>query len=431
VSARAQAAAFVAGAVTATAVGALALPPRSADRYRTLDTFAQTLAYVANNYVDQTDERRLLHGAARGLVGTLDQHSAFLPPDRYRRLRQDTEGEFGGVGLTLGPGMTDGAITEPWPFVDEVVAGSPAEAAGLAVDDRVVAIGGEPTTAGGKERKDAGAWEAALRGASGTRLAVTIFRPGWPRPREFSLVRAQVKMPSVERLGVEAGIGYVAVGRFAESTAADVGAALTALRGGGHLGALILDLRTNPGGLLDQGVAVADLFLDEGGIVTIRGRQGAIEEHVAHKPGTWTGFPIFVLVDGGTASAAEIVAGALQDGRRAQIVGGTTFGKGSVQTFFDLQDGSGLKLTTARFYTPAGKSLEGKGITPDVPVDAFAPIEISAGIDNTSPDAAGVQPAASAGAATANDARIRDRLLDDPPYAAALQLARRHLSPSK
>jgi C-terminal processing protease CtpA/Prc len=253
VSARAQAAAFVAGAVTATAVGALALPPRSADRYRTLDTFAQTLAYVANNYVDQTDERRLLHGAARGLVGTLDQHSAFLPPDRYRRLRQDTEGEFGGVGLTLGPGMTDGAITEPWPFVDEVVAGSPAEAAGLAVDDRVVAIGGEPTTAGGKERKDAGAWEAALRGASGTRLAVTIFRPGWPRPREFSLVRAQVKMPSVERLGVEAGIGYVAVGRFAESTAADVGAALTALRGGGHLGALILDLRTNPGGLLDQG----------------------------------------------------------------------------------------------------------------------------------------------------------------------------------
>jgi carboxyl-terminal processing protease len=416
-------AAFAAGAVVATALGATAIPRDdarpAAARYKTLDSFAQALAYVANNYVDEVDEEKLLHDATRGMIAGLDQHSAFLSARRYQRLRQDTEGEFGGVGLTLGPGMTDDndAKSKPWPFVDDVVAGSPADVAGIQIDDRVVAIDGEETAVAGEERKEAGAWEVALRGASGTRVKVTIMRLGWTAPREMSLVRAQVKVPSVEQASLEKNLGYVAITRFQEATSTDVAAALTALDKAGHLKGLLLDLRGNPGGLLDQAVSVADLFLDTGGIITIRGRQGAVEEHVAHKPGTWRGFPIVVLVDAGSASAAEILAGALQDQKRATLVGQTTYGKGSVQTFFDLDDGAGLKLTTARYFTPSGKSLEGKGITPDHLVEAFAGEDITAGepADDASPP----------GGTTSNDARIRDRLSDDPQFAAAMTILRR------
>jgi carboxyl-terminal processing protease len=323
--------------------------------------------------------------------------------------------------------MTDehDAKSRPWPFVDDVVTGSPADLAGIQIDDRVVAIEGDPTADPGKEKKEAGAWEAVLRGPSGTRVRVTISRQGWSQPREMSLVRAQVKVPSVEQLGYEAGLGYLAISRFQEATGADVIAALTALKASGHLNGLLLDLRGNPGGLLDQAVSVADLFLESGGIVTIRGRQGAVEDHVAHKPGTWSGFPIVCLVDAGSASAAEILAGALQDQKRATLVGLQTYGKGSVQTFFDLDDGSGLKLTTARYFTPSGKSLEGKGITPDHLVDAFAPEEITAGEGGADADDASLP-----GGTTSNDARIRDRLHDDPQFAAALVILRRAVDPS-
>jgi carboxyl-terminal processing protease len=436
-------AAFSAGVVVATAVGALAIPRTparpAADRYRTLDTFAQALAYVTSNYVDSVDEKKLLHDAARGMIAGLDQHSAFLSARRYQRLRQDTEGEFGGVGLTLGPGSLDERDPRalPWPYVDDVVPGSPADLAGVQIDDRVVAIDGEATAEAGKEKKEAGAWEVKLRGASGTRVVVTISRHGWTQPRDMSLVRAQVKMPSVEHLAVEKGIGYVAISRFQEATTADVGASLLALRKTGNLDGLVLDLRGNPGGLLDQSVAVADLFLDSGTIVTIRGRQGAVEEHVAHKPGTYVGFPIVILVDPGSASAAEILAGALQDHKRGTVVGLPTFGKGSVQTFFDLDDGSGLKLTTARYYTPSGKSLEGKGITPDVVADAFAGETIVAGAPTPAPDASA--PSGNPGSPNATidasgqrpDERIRDRLSDDPQFAAALSIVRRAAGSNK
>lgn len=425
-------AAFAAGAVVATAIGARAVPPPTpAERYRTLDSFAQALAYVANNYVDEVDEAALLHDATRGMIAGLDQHSAFLSAKRYERLRQDTEGEFGGVGLTLGPGMTDDGDPQsrPWPFVDDVVPGSPADVAGVQIDDRIVAIDGEETAVPGKEKKEAGAWEARLRGPSGTRVEVTITRAGLAAPRSLSLVRAQVKVPSVEHLALDRGAGYLAITRFQESTSADVLAALASLQKTKHLAGLVLDLRGNPGGLLDQAVSVADLFLESGGIVTIRGRQGGVEEHVAHKPGTWSGFPIVALVDAGSASAAEILAGALQDGKRATLVGTQTYGKGSVQTFFDLDDGSGLKLTTARYYTPSGKSLEGKGITPDHLVDAFAGEDIAVGPDGAT--AAGPTPndASPPGQAASNDERIRDRLQDDPQFAAALALLRRAIDP--
>jgi carboxyl-terminal processing protease len=418
-------AAFTAGAVVATALGAAAIPREesrpAAARYKTLDSFAQALAYVANNYVDEVDEQKLLHDATRGMIAGLDQHSAFLSARRYQRLRQDTEGEFGGVGLTLGPGMTDDddPKSKPWPFVDDVVAGSPADLAGIQIDDRVVAIDGEETAVAGEEKKDASAWEVALRGATGTRVKVTITRHGWSAPREMSLVRAQVKVPSVEQLALDKGVAYIAITRFQEATSADVTTALAALQKDEHLDGLVLDLRGNPGGLLDQAVSVADLFLDSGGIVTIRGRQGAVEEHVAHKPGTWRGFPIVVLVDGGSASAAEILAGALQDQKRATLVGLPTYGKGSVQTFFDLDDGAGLKLTTARYFTPSGKSLEGKGITPDHVVEAFAGEDITAGAGAPADDAS------PPGGTTSNDERIRDRLSDDPQFAAALAILRR------
>jgi carboxyl-terminal processing protease len=426
-------AAFAVGAIVATAVGAAAIPPArpSVDRYRTLDSFAQALAYVSNSYVDEVDEAKLLHDATRGMIAGLDQHSAFLSAKRYQRLRQDTEGEFGGVGLTLGPGMTDDddPRSRPWPFVDDVVPSSPADLAGIQVDDRIVAIDGEETTSPGVEKKDAGAWESKLRGASGTRVRVTITRLGWTKPRELSLVRAQVKVPSVEHLAYAKGIGYLAISRFQESTSADVSDALSALDRGGNLSGLVLDLRGNPGGLLDQAILVADMFLESGGIVTIRGRTGAVEEHVAHKPGTRSRFPIVVLVDAGSASAAEILAGALQDQKRATLVGLPTYGKGSVQTFFDLDDRSGLKLTTARYFTPSGKSLEGKGITPDHLVDAFAPEEVTVGA-GAPVTGEGADDASLPGGSTSNDERIRDRLHDDPQFAAALTIVRRAVDPS-
>lgn len=421
-----HAASFLAGAILATATFAGARGS-DGDRYRTLDTFAQALSHVATSYVDPVEERKLLYDATRGLVSGLDPHSAFFPPGRYRRLRQDTEGAFGGVGLTLGPGVTDerDPRSQPWPFVDDVVPGSPADRAGVRAEDRIVAVDGQATTEGGKETRDAGQWELRLRGASGTRVLVTVRRDGWSTPRTFSLVREQVTMPSVEHLVVMPEVGYLAIRRFQEATTDDVVAALGRLRGRGGLGVLVLDLRGNPGGLLDQAIHVADLFLDAGTIATIRGRRGSIEEQVAHAPGTWSGFPIICLVDQQSASAAEILAGALQDHRRAVMVGLPTYGKGSVQTFFDLEDGSGLKLTTARYYTPAGRSLEGTGITPDIVVDAFAAEEVVAG-GGAAARPPGV-PAATAGAAEPNDARIRERLADDPQFSRALQEARRRL----
>jgi len=227
-------------------------------------------------------------------------------------------------------------------------------------------------------------------------------------------MRAQVKQPSVRPDVIEKGIGYLAITRFSEATGGDVVAALAKLREQGALEVLILDLRNNPGGLVDQSIAVADQFLDAGTIVTIRGRHGSVETQTAHKGGAAVSVPVIAVVDQGTASAAEILAAALRDHGRARLVGLPTFGKGTVQTFFDLDDGSGLKLTTARYYTPNGNSLESRGIIPDVNVEAFTPDEIIAG---------GAQ---GSGAGTGNDATIKP-LGDDPQLATAIKLARQTL----
>ncbi len=424
---------FVAGAAIATAVGAAALPRAKTadevDRYRTLDSFAQALHYVRTEHVDQVEEQKLLYAATRGMVSSLDKHSAFLPPRRYERMREDTEGAFGGIGLTLGPGGADDAIpdAEPWPIVDEVVPGSPSARAGLQVDDRITAVDGKPTVVDGKDEVEAGVWEARTRGPSGTRVRVDVLRPGWKDPRPFSVVREQVKMPSVAHLAFEPRIGYLSISRFQEATHDDTLAALVALEAAGSLDVLILDLRGNPGGLLDQGIRVADLFITSGMITTVQGRQGAVEKHVAHAAGTWTKPKIAVLVDASTASASEILAGALQDHKRATIMGLPTYGKGSIQTFYDLADGSGLKLTTARYMTPLGRSLEGGGITPDVSIDSFeAEVIVSgaAGDDGSSAAGAPASGGGGAGVSDENDARIREELAEDHQFQVALQTAR-------
>lgn len=411
-----HAAAFAAGAVIASAVAASAVP-RDVARFRALDAFAQALATVQTSYVDPAEEKKLLYDAARGMLHNLDPYSTFLPPSRYRQLRQDTEGEFGGTGVTLSPGVVDDARpgVPPHPTIEAIVPRSPADVAGLAPDDRLVTVDGAPTAEPGRELASATAWETRLRGPSGTRVTVTVLRAGWKDPRAFTLVRAQVKQPTVRHRVIERGLGYLAISRFAEATSADAASALAQLRAQGGLDALVLDLRNDPGGLVDQAIAVADLFLDGGTIVTIRGRQGSVETQTAHKGGAATTVPIIAIIDHGTASAAEILAAALRDHGRAKLVGLPTYGKGTVQTFFDLVDGSGLKLTTARFYTPKGNSLESKGLAPDILVEAFAPLEIVAG------------PDAGSSAGTGSGATIAEPDDDDPQLTAAVKLARQAL----
>jgi len=406
-------ASFVAGAITATAIVAVAVP-KDVARFRAFDSFAQALATIEMNYVDTVDEQKLLADAMRGMLHNLDVHSTYLPPKRYQKVRQDTEGEFGSVGVVLAPGFLDDArpALPPYPIIDELAPGSPAAVAGVQVDDRLVAIDGTATAAPGKELREAGAWEAKLRGASGTRVTLSILRTGWKEPRAFTLLRAQVKQQSVTWKVLEPRIGYLQISRFVEATNADVTTGLTELRNKNALSVLILDLRDDPGGIVDQAILVADQFLDSGTIVTIRGRKGSVETQSAHKGSVATSVPIIVLVDQGTASASEILAAALRDHGRAKLVGLPTYGKGTVQTFYDLDDGAGLKLTTARYLTPSGNFLESKGLTPDVRVDAFAPEEIVAG----------------PGAGTGTDATIIETGEDDDPQlAAALKMAKQTL----
>jgi carboxyl-terminal processing protease len=402
---------FLAGAVLATSLAARALPDRGGsnraarDRYATLDALAQTLSYILHEYVDEADERDLIYAAIGGMVHSLDRHSAFLRPKSYQRLREDTEGEFGGVGFELGP--PGPGSTPPYPVIADLISGSPAARAGLREGDRVVELAGrrtvDPADRGPVERR-LRRLGALLRGPAGTRVELVIAAAGSDRVERRQLVRERVKVPTVEWLELPPAIGYIAVRRFQEATAADCEAALRALRArlGRDPAVLVFDLRGNPGGLYDQAVRVADLFLSSGTIVKVVSRGGqTVETELARAPGTWDGFPMIALVDQGSASAAEIVAGALQDHGRATVLGLPSFGKGSVQTFLDLADGSGLKLTTARYYTPAGRSLEASGIQPDIRVEGFAPELVTAGPTPRKP-----RRAADSGETTSIDARM-------------------------
>ncbi len=331
--------------------------------YKKLDVFSHVLSLIENNYVEGVDETRLIYGAIDGMVRTLDPHSNFMDPRSYAALKQETDGEYGGVGLDLG--TKDGEIVVVSPLAD-----SPAARAGFQPGDRIIDIDGVTTR--GQREADA---NRALNGPPGTRCVVRAQRSGWSEPRSFSLIRDVVRIVSVEERLFDK-FGYVKIKNFQDRTDFYLKKSLDALRekAGSELRGLVLDLRHNPGGLLDQAVKVADRFLLDGVIVTTKGRGGRhVEVERAHAKDTEPNYPLVVLVDGGTASASEIVAGALQDAGRGLLVGTQTFGKGSVQTVIELEDGSGLKLTIARYYTPSGRSIQEKGITPDIQVRGGAP----------------------------------------------------------
>jgi carboxyl-terminal processing protease len=351
--------------------------PKKYSPYHKLNIFTRVLSYVENNYVENVDHDELIYGAIKGMLETLDPHTSFLKPDQYKEMKIDTQGEFGGVGIEVemrpvqsapADGTRENVLT-----VMSAIEGTPAARAGLTTGDQIVKIDDSPTR---NMRMDDAVQK--MRGKKGTPVALTVERPGppgkgWKEPRLFTLTREIIKIDNVVARTLEPGYGYVRLKQFSENSDRDLEAALDRLEKEsptGHLLGLVLDLRNNPGGLLDQAVRVADQFIENGLIVRTEGKDGrVIDEEKAHQRGTRVGFPIICLVNGGSASASEIVAGALQDHGRAAIMGTQTFGKGSVQTVIELDDGSALKLTIARYYTPSGRSIQEKGITPDVVVE--------------------------------------------------------------
>jgi carboxyl-terminal processing protease len=339
--------------------------------YRKLRVFSQVLTYVQQSYVDDVDAESLIYDAINGMLAHLDPHTTFLRPGEYEKLREDTAGEFGGLGIDVG---VDGEGETAVVVVEDVHKDGPGAHAGLRTGDLVLGIDGESTRGAPLEHA-----VRLMRGIPGTRVVLTVSRASWSKPRDIPLVRRQVRVASVATEVFDAGdvvVGYASISSFQERTDHELGAALGDLRRqarerGRAFGGLVLDLRDNPGGLLDEGVKVADRFLGSGVIVSTVGRSAKnTERSVAHVDGTEPDYPVVVLVNGNTASASEIVAGALQDHRRGVVIGERSFGKGSVQTLFGLDDGAGLKLTIARYFTPSGHSIQDKGVVPDVVVRA-------------------------------------------------------------
>lgn len=334
-------------------------PAQAETAYQELQLFTDVLSIVRRSYVEEVPVKDLVYGAIDGMLASLDPHSGFMPPEVYKEMKIDTRGEFGGLGVEIT--LKDDMLTIVAPIED-----TPAFHAGLAAGDRILKIGDQFTK--GMEITEA---VRLMRGAPGTEVAITVMRESFERPKEFILKREVIKIKSVKSKTLEEGFGYVRVTQFQERTANDLERALNDLRktSNGNIRGLIIDLRNNPGGLLDQAVEVADLFLEEGLIVYTKGREADAQmEFSARRSGIELACPMVVLINGGSASASEIVAGALQDHGRAVVLGTQSFGKGSVQTILPLGDDSGLRLTTALYYTPKGTSIQAKGITPDIMV---------------------------------------------------------------
>jgi len=335
----------------------------SAQLYKDLDLFTKVLTLIREDYVENPNDRDMVYGAIRGMLATLDPHSVFMPPDVYRELKVDTEGKFGGVGMEV-------TVKDNFLTVVTAIEGSPAQKAGVREGDRILKIDGVAT-------RELGLSEAVrkMRGARGTKVTLSLLHTGSRDPVEVTLARDIIHLKSIRWEMPEEGFGYVRITSFQEDTAEDLEKALEALnhKAKGGLKGLVLDLRNNPGGLLDEAVDVCDLFLESGTIVSTASRNHEVDKRVATRSGAEPTYPIVSLVNGGSASAAEIVAGALQDNKRAVILGTRTFGKGSVQTIFELGDGAALKLTVAKYYTPKGRSIQAEGIHPDVVVEAKSP----------------------------------------------------------
>jgi len=325
-----------------------------------LRTFTEIFAKIKNDYVEPVEDKALLESAIRGMLSGLDPHSAYLVPDDYRDLQAGTSGEFGGLGIEVG--MEDGFVKVIAPIDD-----TPAKRAGVESGDLIIRLNDTPVK--GMTLADA---VKVMRGKPGTDITLTIVREGEEGPLKITITRAVIKITSVKSEVIEPGYGYVRISQFQSRTGEGLRTQISELKesSNGKLKGLVLDLRSNPGGVLSAAVSVTDAFLKKGVIVYTEGRLDDAKLKFNAKPtDILNGAPIVVLVDGGSASASEIVAGALQDHKRAIIMGAKTFGKGSVQTILPMENGSALKLTTARYFTPSGSSIQAKGIEPDITVD--------------------------------------------------------------
>ncbi|ABK18737.1 S41 family peptidase [Syntrophobacter fumaroxidans] len=372
--------------------------PDNSDMYQYLKLFSDVLNIVQDNYVEKVDTKKLMYGAVNGMLRELDPHSSFLRPEDYKELQIETKGKFGGLGIEIT--MRDNVLTVVAPLED-----TPADRAGVLANDQIVKIDDQPT-------QDMSLMDAVqkMRGPKGTKVRLTIIRKGEKKPLEFELTRDIIAIQSVKYRTLESGYGYVRITSFQSGTANDLRKALEHLENDNHpLQGLVLDLRNDPGGLLDQAVEVSDEFIDEGLIVYTGGRlESQKMRFEAHKGTKAHGYPMVVLVNSGSASASEIVAGALQDHKRAIILGEPTFGKGSVQTVIPLNDGSALRLTTSLYYTPSGRSIQAKGIEPDIVVKRETPQkgeepvgdelrrirekDLPRHMENQKPDSGGVKP---------------------------------------
>lgn len=339
------------------AVMAKRLPSQSGV-YENLKIFTEALSYVESNYVEEVEPEKVIQGAIKGMLRTLDPHSSYMPPDLYREMQVETEGRFGGLGIEIT--MRDDVLTVVSP-----IDGTPAFRAGIEPGDQIIKVDGEST----KEMSLVDAVKK-LRGPEGSAVTISIFRQGFAEPKDFTLSRAVIQIKSVRWTRLQDDVGYVKLRSFHKTTEEELEEALQDL-GEQHIKTLVLDLRNNPGGLLEQAIAVANVFLEGGKlIVYTKGRlPNQNMKGFSKSDGLHVSYPMVVIVNGGSASASEIVAGALQDLNRATIVGTQSFGKGSVQTIIPLSDGSGLRLTTAKYYTPKGGEIHGKGITPDIVVE--------------------------------------------------------------
>lgn len=377
-----------------------------------LETLSDVFELVKSEYVLPVSDRDLLLHAIEGMVNGLDPHSAYLTEEEYAGLQEGTSGEFGGLGIEIA--AEDGLIRIVTPIDD-----SPAYEAGLLPGDIVTRVDGDSV-------RNMTATETAerIRGEAGTPVTLTILRAGEDRPLEFTIVRDLIEVASVKYEMLEPGFARVRITRFQPHTGARLLDAIRRLEdeNGGPLDGVVLDLRNNPGGLLSGAVAVADAFLSEGLIVYTEGRDpGSREEYGAAPPDELDGAPVVVLVNGGSASAAEIVAGALQDQRRAVIAGTRTFGKGSIQAILPLDDGSALMLTTARYYTPAGHSIQARGIVPDIALPPLETRTVDAGFVTREGDLPGHLESAGAGRAPA-DTAARTLAFEDFPLFQAFVL---------
>jgi carboxyl-terminal processing protease len=326
--------------------------------YEQLRLFTEVLSIVQNQYVDEVPPKELIYSAIKGTLRGLDPHSSFLDPESYREMQVETSGSFGGLGIEIT--LKDDVLTVVAP-----IEGTPAYRAGLHTGDRIIKIDGLVT-------KDMSLPDAVkrMRGKPGTKVTISVVREGWTEPKDFDITREQIRVQSVRTHDLGNGVAYIRLRQFQEQTPSDLDNALDKFAKNG-MKSLILDLRNNPGGLLTAAVEVSEKFVEDGKLVVYT--EGRVRNQnmrfSAHAKKSFSSMPMVILVNQGSASASEIVAGALQDWGRAMVVGTQTFGKGSVQTIIPLSDGSGLRLTTAKYFTPKGRSIHGKGITPDIVVE--------------------------------------------------------------